>query len=206
MKSNDFDSIASVYDHLVKLVFGNAIFDAQKFFLNRIPANSNVLILGGGTGWILTELLKINKNVRVCYIDASENMLTKAKEKEKYSQSPQARFINGTENDIPSNQKFDIAITNFYLDLFTEESIQIVLEKIKRSLAPNAQWIATDFVENRWWHSLMLKLMYFFFRWISNIESQKLPEWNKALQTIGGRQTDSLNFYQGFIQTSVFQF
>jgi len=80
------------------------------------------------------------------------------------------------------------------------------LEKIKRSLAANAQWIATDFVENKWWQSVMLKSMYFFFRLISNIESQKLPEWNKALQTMGGKQTDSRGFYKGFIQTSVYQF
>jgi ubiquinone/menaquinone biosynthesis C-methylase UbiE len=204
MKSNDFDRIAFAYDRLTKLVFGNAIIDSQKFFLNGIPKGSSVLILGGGTGWILTELYKAKKNVSVCYIDASENMLAKAKER--FSQSLQIQFILGTENDIPLNQKFDCVITNFYLDLFTEESIQAALEKIKRSIVPNAQWIATDFVENSWWHSLMLKSMYFFFRMISNIESQKLPEWNKAIQTIGGTQVDSRNFYSGFIQTSAYQF
>ncbi len=204
MKSNDFDRIAFAYDRLTKLVFGNAIIHSQKFFLHRIPEGSNVLILGGGTGWILTELLKIKKNVNVCYIDASKNMLAMAKEK--LIPREQIQFILGTENDIPSEHKFDCIITNFYFDLFTDESLPVALNKIKQALALNAKWIATDFVEIRWWQKLMLKAMHFFFKLMSNVESQKLPEWNKALQAIGGKLVDSRNFYRGFIQTSLFQF
>jgi len=204
MKSNDFDRIAFAYDRLTKLVFGRYIIDSQKFFLNRIPEDSSILILGGGTGWILTELFKIKNNVNVCYIEASARMLAMAKEKSTSSQ--QVRFIHGTESDVPSDHKFDCVITNFYLDLFTNESLWVALGKIKESLAPKAQWIATDFVENQWWQKLMLRVMYLFFRLTCNIESQKLPDWNKTLHSIGGKRIDSKKFYNGFIETSVFQF
>ena len=204
MKSNDFDRIAFVYDRLARLMFGMSIINSQKFFLNRILEGSNILILGGGSGWILKELFGIRSDVKICYIEASAKMLAMAKEKSTPSQ--QVRFIHGTERDIPSDHKFNYVITNFYLDLFTNESIQVALGKIKESLAPKAQWIATDFVENQWWQKLILKVMYFFFRLTCNIGSQKLPEWNKVLQAIGGKEIVFKKFYSGFIQTSVFQF
>ena len=55
------------------------------FFLDRIAADSKVLILGGGSGWLLEELSKINTDVTVVYVEASKVMLTKAK---KYANLP----------------------------------------------------------------------------------------------------------------------
>jgi tRNA (cmo5U34)-methyltransferase len=204
MKSNDFDRLAFVYDRLAKLVFGRSIIDSQKFFLPRITERSTILILGGGSGWILTELFKIKNEVNVCYIDASAKMIAIAKEKS--NNDERVQFIHGTENDIPANSQYDFIIANFYLDLFSDESLRTVLLRIKKLLAPNPQWIVTDFVGNLWWQKVILRAMYFFFRLTCNIESQKLPEWNKQLQSMGGKEVDFKKFYSGFIRTSVFQF
>jgi len=203
MKLNDFDKLAFVYDRLAKLIFGKSITESQKHFLKNIPDQSSVLILGGGTGSILTELLKI-KNVFICYIEASEKMLSMAREK--FENDKRVQFIHGTENDIPSGKHFDVIITNFYLDLFSDDSLKIVLGKIKKSITTRAQWIATDFVNNNWWQSVMLKLMYGFFQVTCNIQARKLPEWNKELQDAGAKEVDSKNYYGDFIQTSLFHF
>jgi ubiquinone/menaquinone biosynthesis C-methylase UbiE len=203
MKPNDFDKLASIYDHLTKLVFGRSIINSQKYFLNKISDRSSVLILGGGTGWIVKELLKVKSDVTVCYIEASAKMITIAKEKLKNDKRVQ--FINGTENDIPSDAQFDFVITNFYLDLFTDESLKIVVERIKKSLSPQAKWIVTDFINSKWWHGVMLKAMYFFFYVTCNIEPRSLPEWSRAIQAIGAAQLDSKIFYRGFIKTTIFQ-
>jgi tRNA (cmo5U34)-methyltransferase len=204
MKSNDFDSVAFIYDHLAKLIFGGSIIESQKYFLNKIPERANILILGGGTGRILKELFKIRNDVTVCYIEASAKMIARAKEKS--INDDRVQFILGTESDIPPESQYDLIITNFYLDLFSGESLQIVIRKIKKSLAPHARWIVTDFDDDRWWQKAMLKAMYFFFRLTCNIEGKKLPEWEKELQVIGAAQIDTRKFYRGFIVTSIFQF
>jgi tRNA (cmo5U34)-methyltransferase len=204
MKSNDFDRLAFVYDRLVRLVFGRSLTNAQKYFLNKAAEPSNILILGGGTGWILTELFKIKDNVSVCYIDASGKMIATAKTKIKNDRRVQ--FIHGTENNIPADRHYDLIVTNFYLDLFTNESIKVVLGKIRNSLTPKAQWIATDFTDNKWWQKLMLRIMYFFFRLTCNIESKKLTDWQKELHAIDAKRIESKKFYNGFIATSLFQF
>ena len=56
MKLNGFDSIASIYDPIARLFFGNSITESQATFLSEIPVGK-VLILGGGSGWIATEVL-----------------------------------------------------------------------------------------------------------------------------------------------------
>ncbi len=203
MKSNDFDKLAFIYDQLARLVFGKSMVESQKHFLNAIPEGSRILILGGGTGWILMELLKIKKEMSVCYIEASAKMIDIAKAR--LNRDERIQFIHGTESDIPSDSQFDFIITNFYLDLFTNESLKIVIGKIGNSLAPQGKWIATDFTSNQWWHRVMLKVMYFFFNVTCNIESKKLPEWSKEFQAISAKQLDSKKFYGGFIQTTIFQ-
>lgn len=203
MKSNNFDRIAFVYDRLARLLFGRSIIQSQLFFLHKIPDRSTVLILGGGSGWILEELLALRPSVEVCYIEASKRMISLAKERLQNDQRVQ--FICGTENDIP-DRAFTIVITNFYLDLFNQQSLSSVLQRIKKSLAPSANWIVTDFVDKKRWHRVMLKIMYIFFRITTKIEASKLPEWNTAVAQLGGVKTASKSFYGDFIEATFFQF
>ena len=48
----NFNYIAPFYDTLCQLVFGQRVKNAQIESLKFIPANSTILIAGGGTGWI----------------------------------------------------------------------------------------------------------------------------------------------------------
>jgi ubiquinone/menaquinone biosynthesis C-methylase UbiE len=203
MKSNDFDKLAFVYDKIAHVIFGKSIVQSQIFFLHEIPEGSRVLILGGGTGWILEKLMEAKPSVEVCYIEASQNMISLARGR--MQNHKRIQFIHGTENEIPS-EAFDAVITNFYLDLFEGQSLKQVLQKIKRSLAPNSKWLIADFVDKNWWHRLMLKIMYLFFTATTKIEAGKLPDWNTAVVQMGGTKRDSKFFYGDFIETAIFQF
>ena len=55
----NYNKIAPVYDMLSRLVFGKAIVNAQRRLLPGLPRGEyRLLIVGGGTGWILDELGK----------------------------------------------------------------------------------------------------------------------------------------------------
>jgi len=203
MKSNDFDKIAFVYDRLAGLVFGKSIVDSQKVFFDKIPAEARILIMGGGSGRILQELFSANPKIEVCYIDASAKMISHTKHRMRNDM--RIEFIVGTENDIP-DRSFDVIVTNFYLDLFKAESLLSVLRKLKNVMGPNSLWIVTDFTDKKWWHRLMIKVMYIFFRVTARIEASKLPDWNGALQKIGGRKNGSKFFFRDFIEATMFQF
>jgi tRNA (cmo5U34)-methyltransferase len=203
MELNGFDRISPAYDFLARLIFGESIVKAQIYFLRKIRARSKVLILGGGTGWIIAELFKIQSDCEVWYIDASIKMIVAAKKKT--GKEHRVHLIHGTAEDIPPIVKFNVVVTNFYLDMFGEDSLQHVVEKIQYSLASNSIWIATDFVKGQeFWKRMILKMMYTFFRLTCKIESSQLPDWTTAIEKSRGPKMEIHSFYRGFIESRVY--
>ena len=61
--------------------FGNAIWRSQKYFIPTLSGFKNVLILGGGTGKILVELMKHKTGQHYFYVDLSDKMILKTKKR-----------------------------------------------------------------------------------------------------------------------------
>ena len=199
MTLNGFDAIAPFYDLLVKLVFGRAHMKSQKTFLNEVPETSTVLILGGGTGDILVELLLVKPHCKIYYVEASEKMISLTKMKIKNQNS--ICFIHGTQENIP-DQIFDVVITNFYLDLFTHNTLLSVIRNINKSLPIDSQWFITDFTDGgKFWQRVLLKIMYRFFQVLCKIETDHLPVWKDALQQSGFKKKQTFFFFHGFIES-----
>lgn len=198
-----FDRLAPIYDFLALLFIGKGIRSAQVHFLNHLTGKEKLLILGGGTGWILPHIVKINPTLKIDYIELSPKMILKAQQSLKNSQN--VRFIIGTEEDIP-HQEYNCVLTNFYLDLFMDSKLNNVIKKIKKSLLPNAHWIATDFISERSWHKALLWIMYRFFRVTTGLKTLSLPQWQNLIIQAGGKLVRLKLFSRGFIKATVYQF
>ena len=191
-----------MYDPLAQLIFGKSIVDSQTWFLDQVPPMAKVLILGGGTGWILGELVKQNPSCTVWYVEASTKMIEKTRGRLLHNQ---VNLIHGTEDDIPQNVTFDVIITNFYLDLFTEEKLKNVIQQLTNQTHSSSRWLVTDFVDRGvWWQRFMLKIMYLFFRSVCDIEANRLPNWNTCLNIHRWTEASSKDWYGGFIRSTVF--
>lgn len=195
-----FNRLAPFYNFLSKVVFSKTLQHAQEHFLTILKPNDRVLILGGGSGNFLQALLQHQPQVIIDYVDISGRMIGLAKTKNPST----VNFIVGTEDDIP-DQLYGIVITNFYLDLFPDDKLALVIQKLKAHLNPDARWLVTDFVQERNWHTYMLWMMYRFFRTVTGIEAQELPDWRPALENAGMRLTQSKRFYRGFIKSAVYK-
>lgn len=201
---NGFNAIAPIYDWLAKLVFRKSIQASQKTFLNEIKDCSTILILGGGTGWLLKELLSVNRAGRIYYIDASSKMIELAKIA--VTNDPRVNFTHGTEDSIPETVKFDAIVTNFYLDVFTNTTLETTVKKINQAALSECYWIATDFTPGvNWRQRMQLKLMYGFFKMFCKIESQQLPDWQQAIRKAGFKEQKSKTFCNGFILSVLFR-
>lgn len=199
MKAN-FNFIAPVYDQLARLVFGRSIVDSQLFFLDEIPARAKVLILGGGTGWLLEELLLRKPDCSICYIEASSKMLTLTHQRKL---NEKTKLIHGTETDIPLGSTFDVVITNFYLDLFPESKLNTVIKKITAHTNSTSAWIVTDFNDQeKWWQRAMLKIMYIFFKSTSSVETMDLADWKKKMLQHQWQEQYCNLWYRGFIKSA----
>lgn len=201
MRTNKgFDLLAPVYDALARLIFGRSIRTSQTHFLDKAPANAKVLILGGGTGWLLEELLKQNALCEVWYIEVSSKMIEKTRAR---ALNGRVHFIQGTEEDIPPHITFDVIITNFYLDLFSEDTLRGVIQRLTKQSTSATRWIITDFVDtDAWWQRWMLKIMYLFFRSICKIEAMRLPDWSEQLNP-QWKEINSRYWYGSFIKSCV---
>ena len=198
-----FDRIATYYDALARLVFGKSLQKAQTCFLNYIPPGSNVLVLGGGTGWWLNEFLRLNPTCKIVYIDESSEMIRLAK---KFTNNDQRIvFVQGTQDSIPERSKFDVVILFCFLDLFTEKQLPDMFRKIMGSMNSNSHWLVTDFINRSWWHSLLLFVMYRFFKLTTGLKNQRLPDWQEAMHQTGLRKVDEKSFFGQFIKSALYR-
>ena len=200
----NFDRLAPVYDKLVRLVFGKAIKRAQTRFLTEIDEQSHVLILGGGTGWLLAELLSTKPDCRVTYIDASKKMIDIGKKKIR-GQNQNISFIHGTERAIPAACTYEVVITHFYLDLFEQNTCREVCYLIRSHCRPGSLWLACDFVNRAWWHGALLKTMYIFFRFTTGLRTRHLPDWRAHIQDTGFTEIERENYSGKFICSSLYK-
>lgn len=201
--TNQFETIAGIYDPLARLVFGNAIVDAQIFFLDTLPKRGTVLIIGGGTGWILPEIFKQAPQLEITYVEASASMLAKAKQ-QVFTQK-KVTFILGTELDIPKEQSYDVIITNFFLDLFKEDHLKTVVRTLRSHSKVNGKWLVTEFAAGeKWWQKSLLWAMYRFFKITCNIEADRLPQWQEEFKRVGLIERRQKLFYRDFIGTAVY--
>jgi trans-aconitate methyltransferase len=203
---DDFDWLANYYDSLTGLVFGNALKHSERHFLHLLPQRSTVLIIGGGTGQVLRHIFSRDPTCRVWFIEASGKMLSHAMRNVPPQHTDQVQFMHGTEASIDRDLKFDVIITNFYLDLYPDKELLDVCTILNEKLNENGLWLASDFTDGgKWWQRLMLSVMYRFFVSTCRITARRLPDWEKVFDHIDLTRLDEAFFYHGFIKCAVFK-
>ncbi|HEY8513383.1 MAG TPA: class I SAM-dependent methyltransferase [Cyclobacteriaceae bacterium] len=199
-RKSNFDNVAWFYDPLVRIVFGKQMRMSQIRFLDTISPGSTVLILGGGTGWILDELFARTGDCTVYYVESSRSMLDRAT---KHGRGFNVRFIPGGWEGLP-DVEFDAVITHYFLDLFTNHTLQRVCDAISARVKRGGTWLVSDFVQSRTWHRIMLWIMYRFFGITCGIEAAQLPAWEGHVARTGFVLRSYDFFYGGFMKSARF--
>jgi tRNA (cmo5U34)-methyltransferase len=209
----DFGRVASVYDALAAAVFGRAQRRAQQAALAAgLPlaeAAPRVLVLGGGSGWVLTELLRQCPAARVLYLETSAAMLARAQARLRRvapGAVAQVEFRQGSEQALGPAEQFDIVVTFFVLDCFTLAEFPAALARLQAARRPRALWLVVDFRPARtWWQRALLRAMYLFFRISVGLRTQQLPPWPTALAALGLENRYQATYYGDFILCQVLQ-
>lgn len=190
---NNFNLLAPVYDSLAGLVFGQTLYEAGVHFLAEIPAGSSVLVLGGGTGKLLSKL----KKCEVVFVEKSSKMLNMAQER---TEKEHVIFVNADFLEWQSDQQFDAVICPFFLDVFSEDRLRSALNKIHALLKLDGHLIIADFGKtNVWQHRLLLHVMHLFFWIFSSLESKKLKPIKEYIIAAGFQLEEERDWYKGLI-------
>jgi ubiquinone/menaquinone biosynthesis C-methylase UbiE len=208
MKTNNYDAIAGSYDFLSRLVFSRAQVNAQVDLLSYIPSHASVLIVGGGTGWILEEIAKIHTSgLKIVYVEISSKMLDRAKKRR--CGSNQVEFVHSNIEDYRATQMFDVIHTAFLFDNFGQSRAGWVFHLLFKHLRPSGLWLYTDFKiepgKGSGWKKAMLDLMYSFFGTIAHVEARKMPAMERIFESNGCVIIGYQQYYKGFIESIIFQ-
>ena len=212
MPAHSFSLVAPFYDQLSRLVFGRSIYHSQQVHLDLIPAGTRVLLIGGGTGRIVPALLQQTACREVVFLEASDKMLAKARDL--VAGQPHAGrvvFRLGTEEDLGPEEKFDVILTYFFLDLFSPALLERISKRLLAALAPGGWWLASDFVcpqgsgLRRAGAALLFNSMYLFFRLTCGLSATALPDWQALLTGFGLKPVKSCYFYHGLIRAVAYR-
>ena len=198
-----YDRLAKHYDFLSRLVFFRSQVRAQTDQLVYIKNCKNLLIVGGGTGWILKDLNTLKPSIHITFVETSAKMIEMAK---KVNTHHRIEFIHQDIESYKANLKFDSVLTSFLFDNFDAVKAEKVFLHIDQMLPVEAFWLYTDFrLDGKWWKSLLLKTMHLFFRLIKVVNVTTLPKMKNSFISNGYILKTVKYYYGGFIEGKVYQ-
>ncbi|WP_296620448.1 class I SAM-dependent methyltransferase [Marivirga sp.] len=195
----NFNRIASSYDFLKKIIFGEQIEKATNHFLNQMPSNSKILIVGGGTGKILGNF---DSSQVIKYLELSKAMINRANE---VKSNATIEFIQSDILEWTSNEKYDFVITPFFLDCFNEDQLNSIFLKLKNVLNKKGKWIQTDFYPKNKAQVLMIKIMYAFFILSTNLKTKELANFDLFFEKHQFLLLRKALFYHSMVESKIYQ-
>jgi len=209
MKKNpDFSILSPIYDFLGSLMFQGSLHSSQTFFLDKLQEAKHVLILGGGTGRFLVDLLKRVKVEKVSYVDISPGMIKQAKRKvQRLGIDDQVEFICGGLELIPDD-KFDLICTHYFLDCFSDDELIGVYELLKEKLSENGVWHFTDFYldqESSSFRKAQVRFLYFFFRMSCGLKVDKLANFKSLFEESGFKEREQKFFRRKLFRSALYE-
>lgn len=205
---NNYDPIANYYDRLSRLVFGRTEIRAQVEMLGHMQAASRVLVVGGGTGWILEEFAAIYPDgLHITYVEPSGRMMALAKKRDWRHNT--VLFVQLPVEQFVTDDRYDCILTGFVFDNFCPELMKTVIGLLDPMLKYNGYWLFADFYcpskKGRLWQRVMLGSMYLSARLICRVQASKLTDTEPLFAQVGYKQVWASFYYGRFIKSVVYQ-
>jgi len=206
--ATNYDSIARMYDITSRLVFGRKIVEAQLCLLGFIKAGDRILIVGGGTGWILERIAeKFPSGLTIDYVESSGEMIALSQEKKVANNA--VNFIHLPVENFTSPVLYDVIFTPFVFDNFKPVKAEQIFTRLNAQLKAGGIWLYADFIHHEGkdplWQQLLLKVMYVFFSLTTNIETNELVRMDDYFLGNTYQRLFEQRFYAGFMKADAYQ-
>ena len=172
------DWIAGWYQTFELLAFGRALERCRREYLKDVSDARRVLILGDGDGRFTAEFLRCNETAQVESIDASARMIELAQER---AGCDRVRFRIGDARTAEFTGAYDLVVTHFFLDCFTTEDLDRLIERVTEYCEPDARWLISEFRSPSIAARVLIRFMYFCFWLTTGITVTRLPEYTDLL-------------------------
>ncbi|MBS1749070.1 MAG: class I SAM-dependent methyltransferase [Bacteroidetes bacterium] len=206
--TNNYNSVAGIYDVSSRMVFGKAQQKSQTGLLNWIPPQSRILIVGGGTGWILESITAIYPSgLDILYVEASAKMMALSRKRNFGNNA--VTFICNPIESCNFNGLFDIVFTAYLFDNFLRTEAEVIFQILHQMLRPGGRWLFADFyidaVHPPLWQKLLWYTMFSFFRITCGVQAKKLVDMSGYFKKAEYRLLQEKEYYSGFITGKVYE-
>jgi hypothetical protein len=209
----NFDRLAAHYHWLEKLFAGGLMQRCRTTFLARTKNCRRALLVGEGTGKFLVELLRFNPQIQITCVEHCEGMIEQTRERLAMEKLDGAR-VQFKQMDAldwtPPLEKFDLIVTNFFLDCFRAEQLQKLVPLLAASTTADAVWLLTDFCVpesgwQRWRAKIILAMLYAFFKLTTSLSANWLTPPDMFLTNSGFKLVDRRLASFGFAHSDFWQ-
>lgn len=191
-----FDLLSPVYDLLAWSWLGGRIPQSQIVWLPEALARAPTgpaLIVGGGSGRFVGQLIDAGFQGRIVCLDVSRGMLERTRRllsRRFPGRAGQVELRHGGVERLAGGERFALIATHYFLDLFDEPALREVMRKLDGALAPSGVWLYSDFappsggpVRRRVqrWH---LRALYTFFGAVCSIGPRRLPPISEGFREL----------------------
>jgi ubiquinone/menaquinone biosynthesis C-methylase UbiE len=208
------DGLALHYQTLEYLSLGRQLERSRFTFLGEFADCHQALICGGGDGRFLARLLRVNARVRVEFVEVSARMLEIAERRVagmggRYRE--RVRFHRGDLRQFrPETSGYDLIVTNFFLDCFSDVEVQEMVSRLAGWAAPQARWMVSEFryadsAAGRAWTNAVVRGLYLAFRVTTGLRVTRLPNYAGALSEAGFARQWEVRALGGLLQSSLWR-
>lgn len=187
-----FGRLARLYRWMEYFSFGPYLAECRNLYLNETACHRCALVYGDGDGRFLTKLVRRVPEIQIVAIDASAAMLHQAAQG--LPQTCQVRLIQSDAlvcdpAHFPE-APFDLVISHFFLDCFTETEIATLLALVHDAVSENALWIVSDFAiperfPARQISACIVRCLYLAFGLLTGLTARRLPDHGKVMREAG---------------------
>lgn len=159
---------------------------------------------------MIPPLLNLLKEGKLYFVEKSSKMIQISKKRVPKDEKHRVEMIKGTVSDIPGDVKFDLIMTNFFLDQFPEVELKQLIAALNKTLIAGGNWYYTDFVldtnnKHYWWQKILVLVMYQFFRLTTNGKTQRLIDTTTFFKINNLRLVREEKTYKGLICTRLYE-
>lgn len=188
-----FDGLARHYRWMEAILAGDVLQRCRTAFVDQAIGAESPLLLGEGNGRFLGPFLQMNLSARVVCIEQSAQMIEQARESlgRRRIDPNRVEFIRCDVLDwAPPKETFDLIVSHFFLDCFTEPQLQKLLPRLAASGQSDCLWLLADFQIpgqgiRRLRAQAVHKLMYTFFRLTTKLPATHLIDPDPLLREAG---------------------
>jgi ubiquinone/menaquinone biosynthesis C-methylase UbiE len=218
--ANNYDKIANYYDRIHHLFYGQAEIHAQVELLDYVRPGDRLLILGGGTGWILEKIAAVfPSGLRITYIESSVRMMELTRTRN-WGRN-EVELVNSAVEDWKGfgegrgeaegemGVEYDCVLTGLFFDNFNNAHAAAIVRQVTPFLKNGGYWLESDFYyprrRGKLWQAILLYMMYISARLICGVEAKRLPDIDRIFMGEGYGILKTTFHYQRFIRSVVYR-